>query len=293
MNKEIINPNGVITPPSPFNHIVKAGNFIFLSSQLSADLKLHKILGGSIREQTKQALENIKFLLESAGSSMDNVVKIVVYMKDVKNDFNAMNEIYRKYFKKGEEPARVTVQALSPIESIDIEIEATAIISNETSRVCDEIKRKAHYADKFMVLAINEARKSEKMGGIPVGCVLVKDEEIISQDYNRRVQEGNPLYHAEICCLEKALKKSRNLEGCVLYTTNMPCYLCSGAIVQFGVSKVVAGESKSFPHARELLEQNKIEVVDLNLKECKETVAEFIRKNNGLWNNFPPKNCPK
>ena len=130
MKKEIIKINGIIAPPSPFNHIVKAGNFIFLSSQLSVNLKTHKILGGNIREQTKQALENTKYLLELAGSSMDNIVKVVIYMKDVKKDFKAMNEVYRKYFRKGEEPARVTVQALSPIDKIDIEIEATAIIPN-------------------------------------------------------------------------------------------------------------------------------------------------------------------
>ncbi len=128
MKKEIIKIKGIIAPPSPFNHVVKAGNFIFLSSQLAVDLKSHKILGGNIHEQTKRALENIKFLLESAGSSMDNIVKVVIYMKDVKNDFNAMNEVYRKYFKKGNEPARVTIQALSPIDKIDIEIEVVAII---------------------------------------------------------------------------------------------------------------------------------------------------------------------
>ena len=128
MKKEIIKLKGIASPPSPFNHIVKAGNFIFLSSQLSADLKTNKILVGNIRNQTKQALENIKFLLESAGSSMDDVVKVVIYMKDVKNDFAAMNEVYSEYFKEGEEPARVTIQALSPIEKIDIEIEVTAII---------------------------------------------------------------------------------------------------------------------------------------------------------------------
>ena len=84
MKKEVVKIKGIIVPPSPFSHVVKAGNFIFLSSQLSADLKNHKILGGNIREQTKQALENIKFLLESSGSSMDNIVKTVIYMKDVK-----------------------------------------------------------------------------------------------------------------------------------------------------------------------------------------------------------------
>ena len=129
MKKELIKIDGIAAPPSPFNHVVKAGNLIFLSSQLSADLKSNKILGGDIREQTKQALENVKLLLESAGSSMDDIVKVVIYMRDVKRDFNAMNEVYRKYFKEGEEPARVTVQALSPIGKIDIEIEATAIAS--------------------------------------------------------------------------------------------------------------------------------------------------------------------
>jgi 2-iminobutanoate/2-iminopropanoate deaminase len=130
MKKEIVKIDGIIEPPSPFSHVVKAGGFIFLSSQLSVDLKTHKILGGNIRKQTTQALENIKFLLESSGSSMENIVKVMVYMKDVKKDFKDMNEVYRKYFKKGQEPARVTVQALSPIEDIDIEIEAIAI-SNE------------------------------------------------------------------------------------------------------------------------------------------------------------------
>jgi 2-iminobutanoate/2-iminopropanoate deaminase len=127
MKKEIVKIKGIANPPSPFNHVVKAGNFIFLSSQLSADLKEHQILSGDIRMQTKQAMENIKFLLESSDSSMENVVKVVIYMKDVKKDFKAMNEVYQKYFRKGLEPARVTIQALSPIENIDIEIEATAI----------------------------------------------------------------------------------------------------------------------------------------------------------------------
>ncbi len=128
MKKEVVKVKGIVSPPNPFNHIVKAGNFLFLSSQLSADLKQHKILGGDISEQTKQALENIKFLLGSANSSMEDIVKVVVYMKDVKKDFIAMNKVYHQYFKKGQEPARVTVQALSPIENIEIEIEVTAIV---------------------------------------------------------------------------------------------------------------------------------------------------------------------
>jgi 2-iminobutanoate/2-iminopropanoate deaminase len=86
MEKEIIRIKGIVAPASPFNHVAKAGNFILLSIQLSADLKVHKILGGDIRTQTSRALENVKLLLESAGPSMDNIIKVVIYMRDVKKD---------------------------------------------------------------------------------------------------------------------------------------------------------------------------------------------------------------
>ena len=130
MRKEIVRIKDVAAPPSPFNHVVKAGNFLFLSSQLSVDLKTNKILGGTVTEQTKQALENIKFLLESSESKMDDVVKVVIYLRDT-NDFEEMNVVYRTYFKKGTEPARVTVQAASPIKDIDIEIDVIAVVSEE------------------------------------------------------------------------------------------------------------------------------------------------------------------
>jgi 2-iminobutanoate/2-iminopropanoate deaminase len=126
MKKEIMKIKGLAKPPSPFNHVVRAGDFLFLSSQLSVDLHTHTLLKGTIAEQTKQALENIKFLLESCGSGMDNIVKVVVYMKDV-GQFSEMNRVYREYFQEGKEPARVAIQALSPLPDIDIEIEAVAM----------------------------------------------------------------------------------------------------------------------------------------------------------------------
>lgn len=131
IEKEIIKVEGIAEIPSPVNHVVKAGNFLFLSSQLSADLKEHQLIEGDIQQQTNQAMENIKFLLEQSGSSLDNIVKTVIYMKDVKKDFERMNAVYQRFFKKGQEPARVTVQALSPLHGIDIEIEATAIVSTK------------------------------------------------------------------------------------------------------------------------------------------------------------------
>lgn len=128
MKKEIIKIKGIASPPSPFNHVIKAGNFIFLTSQLSVDLKTNKIIKGNIEKQTKIALDNIDFLLRSVGSSMKDIVKVVIYMKNVKKDFKKMNKIYSQYFKSNEAPTRVTIQALSPIDNIDIEIEVVAVI---------------------------------------------------------------------------------------------------------------------------------------------------------------------
>lgn len=127
MKKEIVKINGIKKTQSPFNHVVKAGNLLFLTSQLSIDLKTDKILSGNIVEQTRQSLENIKFLLESSGATMNDILEVVVYMKDI-NEFDQMNEIYRKYFLEGQEPARVTIQALSPLKDIDIEIEVIALL---------------------------------------------------------------------------------------------------------------------------------------------------------------------
>jgi len=79
-----------------------------------------------MEEQTRNALDNIKFLLQSSGAKMNDIVKVVIYMRDV-SKFGEMNAVYREYFEEGEEPARVTVQAPSPIEGIDIEIEVTAV----------------------------------------------------------------------------------------------------------------------------------------------------------------------
>jgi len=127
MKKKVMIIPEIQTPSSPFNHVVRAGDFLFLTSQLSADMKTGRILGGDIVEQTRQALENVKFLLGSCGAMMDDIVKVVVYMRDI-SDFNKMDQVYREYFTKGQEPARVTIQALSPIEGINIEIEVTAVL---------------------------------------------------------------------------------------------------------------------------------------------------------------------
>ncbi len=126
MKKQVINLTGVKKPTTGFNHVVKAGNFIFLSSQLSTDLKTGAIIKGNIKKQTKRAMENIKYLLSECGCTMDNIVKVVIYFRNTV-DREEINGVYKKYFTPGQEPAKVSVQATSPIEGIDIEIEVVAV----------------------------------------------------------------------------------------------------------------------------------------------------------------------
>uniref|UniRef100_B8HS77 CMP/dCMP deaminase zinc-binding n=1 Tax=Cyanothece sp. (strain PCC 7425 / ATCC 29141) TaxID=395961 RepID=B8HS77_CYAP4 len=136
--------------------------------------------------------------------------------------------------------------------------------------------------DQFMQAAIAEARTGLQEGGIPIGSVLVKNGEIIGRGHNQRVQQGNPIIHAEIDCLQQAGRIGR-YQDTTLYSTLMPCYLCAGAVVQFGIKKVIAGESYTFPGAREFMESHGVEVIDLDLQECKQLMQDFIQAKPQLW----------
>ena len=131
--------------------------------------------------------------------------------------------------------------------------------------------------------AIEEAKKGYDEGGIPIGSVLVRNNVILGTGHNRRVQEGDPIIHAEIDCLRNA-GRIGTYRDAVLYSTLMPCYLCAGAAVQFGIKKVVVGESRNFAGARAFMEEHGIEVIDLDLGECVTMMQEFIAQNPRLWN---------
>ena len=133
-----------------------------------------------------------------------------------------------------------------------------------------------------MQAAIEEAKVGLSQGGIPIGSVLVKDGQIIGRGHNKRVQEKDPVLHAEIDCLRTA-GRIGSYKDTVLYSTLMPCYLCAGAVVQFGIKKVLAGESQTFKGAKDFLESQGVEVIDLDLKECKELMRKFIDDNPALW----------
>lgn len=134
-----------------------------------------------------------------------------------------------------------------------------------------------------MKAAIEEARKGIAEGGIPIGSVLVKDGKIIGRGHNQRVQKGSPTLHAEIDCLENA-GRIGSYKDTVLYSTLMPCYLCSGAVVQFEIKKVIVGESATFPGGPEFMREHGVDVTDLDLDECKKLMTDFIEANPKLWN---------
>lgn len=137
--------------------------------------------------------------------------------------------------------------------------------------------------DEFMAAAIAQAKQGLLEGGIPIGSVLVKNGEILGQGHNKRVQNGDPVTHAEIDCLRNA-GRIGNYKDTTLYSTLMPCYLCAGAVVQFGIKKVIVGESQTFAGAKEFMESHAVEVIDLDLDECKQLMSDFIYKHPQLWN---------
>jgi cytosine/creatinine deaminase len=137
--------------------------------------------------------------------------------------------------------------------------------------------------DDFMQAAIAQARKSRAEDGIPIGSALARGGELIAVGHNKRVQNNDPVTHAEIDCLRNAGRLG-SFRDTILYSTLMPCYLCAGAVVQFGIKKVIVGESRTFPGAVDFMREHGVEVVDLDLPECAEMMQKFIAENSQLWN---------
>jgi creatinine deaminase len=138
-------------------------------------------------------------------------------------------------------------------------------------------------ADKFMEAAIAQACKSRAEDGIPIGSALARAGELIAVGHNKRVQENDPITHAEIDCLRNAGRLG-SFRDTTLYSTLMPCYLCAGAVVQFGIKKVIVGESRTIAGASEFMRNQGVEVIDLDLPECVEMMRNFIAANPALWN---------
>lgn len=139
--------------------------------------------------------------------------------------------------------------------------------------------------DPFMQAAIDEARQGLEEGGIPIGSVLVHRGRIIGRGHNRRVQKGSATLHGEMDALENAGRLPAAVyRECVLYTTLSPCPMCSGAILLYGIPKVIVGENQTFMGEEELLRQRGIAVEVLQLPECVELMRTFIARHPEVWN---------
>ena len=131
--------------------------------------------------------------------------------------------------------------------------------------------------------AIQEAQQGWDEGGIPIGSVMVRNGQIIGRGHNQRVQKGDPVTHAEIDCMRNA-GRIGSYANVTLYSTLMPCYLCAGAVVQFGIKKVVVGESKTFPGAEAFMKSHGVEVIVLNDADCIGLMERMIAEKPELWN---------
>ena len=143
--------------------------------------------------------------------------------------------------------------------------------------------------DDFMRAALEEARLGAEEGGVPIGAALADGDTLLATGRNRRLQDTAPVMHAEINCLYNAGKTIQDFGGMTLYSTLMPCYMCAGAILQFGITKVVAAESKTANEGLEMMVRHGVEVIDLDLDEAKSLLGEFIRTKPHQWHSHPPK----
>jgi len=139
--------------------------------------------------------------------------------------------------------------------------------------------------DKYLAAAIEEARKGQLAGGIPIGSVLVIDDQIVARGHNQRLQKGSPVMHAEMDCLENAGRlPAFDYHKAVLYSTLSPCDMCSGAVLLYGIPKVVVGENKTFRGPEEYLRSRGVQLEVADEEECRQMMRDFIAAHPSLWN---------
>jgi len=139
--------------------------------------------------------------------------------------------------------------------------------------------------DPFLEAAIAEAEQGLAQGGIPIGSVLVVDDEIVGRGHNRRIQKGSPTLHGEMDALEDAGRLlASQYRRSVIYTTLSPCDMCTGAILLYGIPKVIIGENRTFMGAEDLLRSRGVEVVVVDDQRCVDLMTGFIEARPELWN---------
>lgn len=135
---------------------------------------------------------------------------------------------------------------------------------------------------KFLRIAYEEAKAGFEEGGCPIGSVLARGDQVVSQGRNQRVQGGDPIAHGEMDALRKA-GRQKSYKDMTIYTSLSPCMMCSGTIIQFGIPRVVVGENTSFGGNEEFLRSRGIEVIVADDADCKALMGRFMREKPALW----------
>jgi cytosine deaminase len=139
--------------------------------------------------------------------------------------------------------------------------------------------------DEFLKAAIEEAKKGLAEGGIPIGSVLVVEGRIIGRGHNRRVQKQSAVLHAEMDCLENAGRlKASEYRRSTLYSTLSPCDMCSGALLLYGIPKLVVGENRTFQGPENYVRSRGVEILIADNEECRRLMENFIEEHPQLWN---------
>lgn len=139
--------------------------------------------------------------------------------------------------------------------------------------------------DEFLDAAVDEARRGEAEGGIPIGAVLVVDGAIVGRGHNRRVQRASAILHAEMDCLENAGRlRAIDYARATLYSTLSPCDMCSGAALLFGIPRIVVGENRTFQGPEDYVQSRGVDLEIVDDPRCRVLMESFIAANPDLWN---------
>ncbi len=138
--------------------------------------------------------------------------------------------------------------------------------------------------ERFLAVAIEQARIGRSEGGVPIGGALVVDGQVLGAGRNRRVQEGSAIKHGETDALENAGRQPASVyRRATMYTTLSPCQMCTGAILLYEIPRVVLGENRTFMGAEDLLREHGVEVVNLDSEECYRLMQDFIAEHPEIW----------
>jgi cytosine/creatinine deaminase len=139
--------------------------------------------------------------------------------------------------------------------------------------------------DEFLESALEEAKRGQGAGGVPIGSVLVIDGQIVGRGHNQRMQKGSSVLHAEMDCLENAGRlPAASYRRSVLYSTLSPCDMCSGAVLLYGIPRVVVGENRTFQGPEEYLLSRGVDLEIVDSPECYQLMQDFIAENPAVWN---------